>query len=93
MRKQRLKADFNGLFGNILCLSHEDYCLDQNGQKVFLSSGMRITAYDEDTNEKGERDDLIASGVVGPSPDWLQCRGSRWILRIDEKGVRNESEV
>jgi len=54
---------------------------------------MRITAYDEDTNEKGERDDLIASGVVGPSPDWLQCRGSRWILRIDEKGVRNESEV
>jgi hypothetical protein len=39
------------------------------------------------------RDDLVASGVVVPSPEWLQCRGSKWVLRIDGGGVRNESEL
>jgi hypothetical protein len=47
----------------------------------------------EDGNEKGEPDDIFASGVVEPSPEWLACRGSRWILRIDEDGIRWESDL
>jgi hypothetical protein len=88
----RLRADFNGLFGAILCLSHEDTCADETGAHVRLEAGMIVTAFDEDANERGERDDLVASGVVEPAPDWLQCRGSKWVLRIDQNGVRNESE-
>jgi hypothetical protein len=54
---------------------------------------MQLTAYDEDADERGNRDDIVASGTVEPSPAWLQCRGSRWVLRIDENGVKSESEL
>jgi len=89
----RVWADFNGLFGEILCLSHHDTAPDENGQKVHLQAGMIVTAFMEDLNEQGTRDDLIASGVVEPAPPELRRRGSRWILRIDENGVRHESDL
>jgi hypothetical protein len=54
---------------------------------------MLVTAYDEDSDEQGERDDLVATGTVEPAPNWLTCRGSRWVLRIDENGVRHESDL
>jgi hypothetical protein len=90
----RLRADFNGLFHEwtILCLSHTDTCPDENGVQVPLRAGMMVTAFDEDY-EDGVRDDLIATGIVEPAQEWLQCRGSRWILRIDRNGVRRQSEV
>jgi hypothetical protein len=89
----RLQADFNGVFGDLLCLSHGDTCLDEMGAEVRLQTGMLVTAFDRDTDGYGARDDLIASDVVVPSPDWLQCNGSRWALRIDHDGVRHESDV
>jgi hypothetical protein len=58
-----------------------------------LASGMHLTAYDEDADEHGNRDDLVASGTVEPSPAWVHCHGSRWVLRIDENGVKSESEL
>jgi len=88
----RLRADFNGLFGDILCLSHSDTCLDETGAQVTLRAGMIVTAFDEDV-EEGKPDDLIASGTVEPSPDWLVCNGSKWCLKIDTDGVRHQSDV
>jgi hypothetical protein len=88
----RLKADFNGVFSQVLCLSHEDTAIDEHGNIVTLVEGMRVTAFEENT-EDGSRDDLIASGTVERSPKWLQCRGSRWVLRFDENGVRYESDL
>jgi hypothetical protein len=93
MKPTRLQADFNGLFGDLLCLSHEDTCPDENGAPVQLWAGMVVTAFDPDSNERGERDDLIATGTVEPSPEWLRCNGSRWALRIDHHGVRHESDL
>jgi hypothetical protein len=84
----KLQADFNGLFGEILCLSHEDTALDERGNRIALAAGMSVTAFEPDTDEHGEPDELLASGVVEPAPDWLACRGSRWILRMDARGVR-----
>ena len=89
----RLRADFNGLSGNILCLSHEDTRPDQHGVPVALRAGMLVTVYEEDSDEHGERDDLVATGTVETAPDWLSCRGSKWVLRIDENGVRHESDI
>ena len=89
----RLRADFNGLFGDILCLSHSDSCEDDSGKLVELCEGMIVTAFDEDADENGNRDDLLASGTVERSPEWLQCNGSRWALKIDSNGVRHASEV
>jgi hypothetical protein len=91
--KLRLQADFNGLFGDILCLSHHDTCRDEFGKDVELRAGLSAIAFDEDVDEHGQRDDLIASGIVEPSPTWLQCNGSRWCLRIDQFGVRHQSDI
>lgn len=88
-----VRADFNGLFGDVLCLSHGPSCKSYAGEEVALSAGMQLTAYDEDADEHGKRDDLVASGTVEPSPVWLQCRGSQWVLLIDENGVKSESEL
>jgi hypothetical protein len=89
----RVRADFNGLFGDLLCLSHRDTSEDADGNVVTLQAGMVLTAFDEDADESGNRDDLIASGTVEPSPESLRCLGSRWVLRIDGNGVRHESEL
>jgi hypothetical protein len=88
----KLRADFNGLFGEWLCLSHTDTCVDETGAVFQLRAGLIVTVFDEDFNENGDRDDLIATGVIEPSPDWLQCRGSKWALKIDENGVGFESD-
>jgi hypothetical protein len=89
----RVRADFNGLFGELLCLSHEDTCKDVDGNLVALRNGMLLIAFEEDVDEHGNRDDLIASGIVEPSAPWLRCNGSRWALRIDQNGVRHESDL
>src|ERR1700728_969009 len=89
----RVYADFNGLFGNILCLFHKETAPDADANAVILREGMILTAYDEDCDESGKRDDLLASGMVEPSPEWLHRHGSRWILRIDHRGVRHESDL
>jgi hypothetical protein len=69
-----------------------DVAIDENGHEVKLEAGMVVTAYDEDIDEAGERDDRIATGIVEPAPFWLRCRGSKWVLRYDAMGVRHESD-
>lgn len=58
-----------------------------------LHAGMVVTAFEEDSDEHGKPDNLTATGVVEESPDWLQCKGSRWVLHINEQRVRHESEL
>jgi hypothetical protein len=54
---------------------------------------MELTAYMRDGDEEGKQDNILASGTVEPSPDWLRCNGSRWVLRIDQNGVFHESDL
>ncbi|HWX55794.1 MAG TPA: hypothetical protein VN176_14495 [Verrucomicrobiae bacterium] len=91
----RVHADFNGVFqdGRMLCLSHGDTSTDEDGNKVILCAGMLLTAFDEDTDEHGNRDNLIATGTVEPAPDWLRKHGSKWVLMTDENGVSHESDL
>jgi hypothetical protein len=93
MKVTYVRADFNGLFGDILCLTHTDLCLDMHSSKIAMHSGMFVTAFEEDVDEKGEQCFLVAKGEVIPSPDWLQCRGSRWALHIDEHGVHHQTSL
>ena len=92
-KPMRVRAAFNGLFGELLCLSHKDTSQDADGNPVTLQAGMALTAFDHDEDDHGNRDDLIASGTVEPSPKWLSCNGSRWVLRIEQHGVRHESDL
>ena len=89
----RIRGDFNGLFGDLLCLSHTDFCRDEAGAEMPLKAGMIVIAFDEDYDDTGARDDVVATGIVEPSPDWLQCQGSRWALRVDSLGVCHESDL
>jgi hypothetical protein len=84
----RLRGDFNGLFGDLLCLSHSDVSTDDAGTAVPLGDGMDVVAFEEDI-EDGQACYLVAKGRVVPSPVSFQHRGSRWCLLIDEQGVRH----
>ncbi|SRR6266542_4029948 len=94
----RLRADFNGVFreeggGFLVCLSHAETCRDERGSDITVNEGTTATAFDEDVDERGNRDDLLASGTIERAPDWLAKHGSRWILRVDEKGIRHQSDT
>jgi hypothetical protein len=89
----RIRADFNGLFRELLCLSHKETCVGADGQDVLVREGMSVIAFDEDVDDAGNPDNLIASGVVEKPPKWLSCNGSQWVFRIDQNGVRHESDL
>lgn len=78
---------------DLLCLSHEGFAVTETGARIELSAGLWLTAFDEDADEKNRRDDIFASGIVEHSPEYAQCRGSKWSLRIDGDGSRHESDV
>jgi hypothetical protein len=97
----RVRGDFNGVFvdedvpaGNVqlLCLSHTKDVVDESGALVQLRPGMILTAFEPDIDENDLPDNLLATGVVEPAPSWLSCRGSQWVLRLDSRGVRHESD-
>lgn len=93
----RILADFNGLFssedGLLLCLSHSDIAKDENTIDVTLAEGMKVTAFEPDFDDDGNPDELIATGTVIRSPEWLKCYGSKWTLLIDSMGCRHASDT
>ena len=84
----RIWADFNGLFGDLLCLSHSETAIEASGAIVHLHEEMEAVAFEED-EEDGQRCFLVAKGHVVRSPHALQHQGSRWCLKIDALGVRH----
>ncbi len=87
-------GDFNGMLApDLLCLSHGKPVRTADGRLIELSEGMSITAYDHDIGDDGNRDDIFASGIVEISPEFAQCQGSKWSLRIDSNGIRHESDL
>ncbi len=93
MQHHFVLADFNGLFDDLLCLSHADTVRTNTGSELLLRPGQRVSAYEDDIGEQGQPEYLVATGVVEASPAWLACRGSRWALRIDQRGVRHEATL
>jgi hypothetical protein len=89
----RLQGDFNGLFGDLLCLSHSDTGIDEDGTTVELVAGMDVIAFEPDPDETGEPAFLVARGETIPAPPSLEHAGSRWCLRIDERGVRHAAAL
>lgn len=88
---QKVRGDFNGLFGDLLCLSHDDTAYGEHGERIVLNKGMEVTAFDSDIDDEGNPAHLVANGKVIESPEWLQCYGSKWALEIDSRGVYHEA--
>jgi hypothetical protein len=85
----RIEADFNGLFGGLLCLSHSDLATSEDGSTIELAEGMEVVAFAPDGDDDRGPVILVARGQTIRSPDSLQHAGSRWCLRINERGVRH----
>jgi len=89
-----IRTDFNGfLETDLLCLAHEKTVINISDKEIELQSGMIVTAYDEDEDDNGNPDKMLVTGVVEPSPEFAQCRGSIWSIRVNEYGVQWESEI
>lgn len=89
----RLQGDFNGLFGDLLCLSHSDNATREDGAQIELREGMDVVAFEKDVDDRGDPAFLVARGKTILSPVELQHAGSRWCLRVDEQGVRHVATV
>jgi hypothetical protein len=92
LRPPRVLADFNGLFGDLLCLSHTDSATTDDGGSLLLREGLDAIAYEPDGDD-GTPAFLVARGSVTASPPELMHRGPRWCLKIDERGVRHVSTL
>ncbi|WP_212005044.1 hypothetical protein [Chitinophaga sp. HK235] len=93
MDKPILYVDFNEMLEeNLVLLSQTDIKLDSHGNEVLIFEGKPVTVYMDDINEHGDRDNLIASGVVERNNTGLfpVCK---WNCRIDHNGIRRESDI
>jgi hypothetical protein len=94
MDRPRILVDFNEVLERDLALlSREDTRIDSSGASVMLLSGKRVYLYMEDRDGNGAVDNLIADGMVERNPGEGWGSGAKWCCRIDEHGIRHESEV
>ena len=99
MDKPRIYVDFNEMAAHdIVLLSQEDYKEDSDGNIITFYEGMPVSIYSGDADlVEGEwqPDNLIADGIATRcdlskiSPDWVV----KWCCRIDENGIRHESDL
>lgn len=82
------RVDFNEMVEpSLVLLSPRDTKIDVRGEPVTLTPGMRVLLVMEDTDEHGQRDNLVAGGVVerNAHDDW--SRHVKWCCRIDDNGI------
>lgn len=90
----RIRVDFNEMVeDNLVLLSTEDKALDSAGNSVELAEGREVNVYEEDSDDRGNPDFLVATGLVerNRAQDWSSH--VRWCCRINADGVRHLSEI
>ena len=83
----RLRADFNGLSGDLLCLSHAERCRTPDGKEVEVTEGALAIALEPDPDREGDPMELFATGTIENAREEPACLGSRWVLPIVADGV------
>ena len=92
--KARVRVDFNEMVDcDLVLLSAGDSKLDSSGNTVSFVEGLEVDVYQEDSDENGRPDFLVASGIVkrNSAGDWSSH--VRWCCKISEKGIHHLSEV
>ena len=90
----RLSVDFNELLeSDLILLSREDTRKDENDNLIRMHEGMEVLIFDEDVDDAGRPDRLIALGVVERNKDTGWSRHVKWCCRINSDGIRHESEI
>ncbi len=89
----RVYVDFNEMqSANEVLLSQTDTKADSEGGVVEFIEGEHVAVYMDDQDEYGEPDNLISDGIAAKNTaeDWSST--ARWILRIDRRGIRHQSD-
>jgi len=93
MNEPRIFVDFNEMPSeHEVLLSQDDSKTDSSGKVVLFIEGMRLAVYMDDRDADGKPDNLIAEGVALRNYHGNWTVAGRWLLRIDERGIRHESE-
>jgi hypothetical protein len=88
------RIDFNErLAPDLVLLSKGDLREAADGEMVNLIEGMSVLVWDEDFDERGERDDLFANGIVVRNTSSGLSQRVKWCCQIDENGVRHRSDL
>ena len=95
MKIGRIYVDFNNVVDkHIVLLSREDFAIDSNGDKIELYDGQLVHIYEDDRNDLGERDDLVAEGIVErKSNSATYATTYQWLCRIVPDSIMNQSEL
>jgi hypothetical protein len=95
MDKPRIYVDFNEMVTeNIVLLSKDDAKSDSDGNMKTFYEGMPVNIYMDDiSNEKV--DNLIAEGIAikYDLSSFKHWKHVKWCCKIDENGIRHESDV
>ena len=92
--KARLYVDFNEMIEeNLVLLSKTDFKIDSNGETIELKEGMTVEIYMDDENERNEKDNLVATGIVELNTEKEWAKNCKWNCRINENGIQRESEL
>ena len=84
----RLYADFQNLDDeNRLRLTCVGTRRDLERQGLELREGMTVTLYTDDANDNGQRDELLADGVVH-----YDAAENCWVATIDWNAIRHKSD-
>ena len=85
-------VDFNELLEyDLVLFSQKDARENVCGELISLYEGLKVNIYMGDGDDKGNRDDLVASGYVTANTTEYYPY-VKWCCRIDEKGISSESE-
>lgn len=91
--KPKFYVDFNEMIDfNLVLLSQNDTKLDFEGNEIVLIQNLEVDVYMDDVDEYGLKDNLIATGkAIRNDTDFFPY--VKWLCRIDENGIKNESEL
>ncbi|MFA9392036.1 MAG: hypothetical protein ACERKD_19660 [Prolixibacteraceae bacterium] len=93
MKEARIHVDFNEMLeDDLVRLSDTDFIPNSRGKVVTLKEGMKVKIYADDLSSCGDKDNLIADGVVELNTHEIWCGESKWNCRIDSSGIYNESQ-
>ena len=86
-------VDFNKLMeNNLLPFSQKDEKENVCRQLIPLYEGLRVNIYMDDTDDQGNRDDLVGTGYITANKTGIYPH-TKWCCQIDEKGIWNQSDV
>jgi hypothetical protein len=92
--RARIKVDFNELIEDrLVLLSKTNEVVDSEGNRIELIAGMPIAIYEYNEYENGDKEYLLAEGIVErnyPEVNGKWSSAAKWCCRINESGIQTK---